>query len=174
MSKEASPFSFPIQRKQRVYPLSFLGGNRGSHFQNYPVSEASVSTGLGAYRGLVRVSFSRPAKLQRQAEKSEKGHFHFLRHALVCTKLWLKSLDQKRYWEGDERRNIKFSESGGSLTGPDLFTELAFLQENPCQKPSFTEFEQCQVVVFIADDLGFLGPGSPDLMTELCPPQDTA
>ena len=28
--------------------------------------------------------------------------------------------------------------------------------------------------VFIADDLGFLGPGSPDLMTELCPPQDTA
>ena len=31
-----------------------------------------------------------------------------------------------------------------------------------------------QVVVFIADDLGFLGPGSPDLMTELCPPQDTA
>ena len=35
-------------------------------------------------------------------------------------------------------------------------------------------FEQCQVVVFIADDLGFLGPGSPDLMTELCPPQDTA
>ena len=35
-------------------------------------------------------------------------------------------------------------------------------------------FEQCQVVVFIADDLGFLGPGSPDLMTELCLPQDTA
>ena len=34
--------------------------------------------------------------------------------------------------------------------------------------------EQCQVVVFIADDLGFLGPGSPDLMTELCPPQDAA
>ena len=35
-------------------------------------------------------------------------------------------------------------------------------------------FEQCQVVVFIADDLGFLGPGIPDLVTELCPPQDTA
>ena len=34
--------------------------------------------------------------------------------------------------------------------------------------------EQCQVVVFIADDLGFLGPGSPDLMTELCPLQDAA
>ena len=33
---------------------------------------------------------------------------------------------------------------------------------------------QGQVVVFIADDLGFLGPGSPDLMTELCPPQDNA
>ena len=31
-----------------------------------------------------------------------------------------------------------------------------------------------EVVVFIADDLGFLGPRSPDLMTELCPPQDTA
>ena len=29
-------------------------------------------------------------------------------------------------------------------------------------------------MVFIADDLGFFGPGSPDLMTELCPPQDTA
>ena len=38
----------------------------------------------------------------------------------------------------------------------------------------FESFEQCQVVVFIADDLGFLGPGSPDLMTELCPPQDAA
>ena len=35
-------------------------------------------------------------------------------------------------------------------------------------------FEQCQVVVFIADDLGFWGPKSPDLMTELCPPQDNA
>ena len=35
-------------------------------------------------------------------------------------------------------------------------------------------FDHCQVVVFIADVLGFLGPGSPDLMTELCPPQDTA
>ena len=32
--------------------------------------------------------------------------------------------------------------------------------------------EQCQVVVFVADDLGFLGPGIPDLVTELCPPQD--
>ena len=32
-----------------------------------------------------------------------------------------------------------------------------------------SNFEQCQVVVFIADDLGFWGPGSPDLMTELCP-----
>ena len=34
--------------------------------------------------------------------------------------------------------------------------------------------ERCQVVVFVADDLGFLGPGIPDLVTELCPPQDTA
>ena len=39
---------------------------------------------------------------------------------------------------------------------------------------SDVKLEQCQVVVFIADDLEFLGPGSPDLMTELCPPQDTA
>ena len=30
------------------------------------------------------------------------------------------------------------------------------------------------MVVFIADDLGFLGPGIPDLVTELYPPQDTA
>ena len=42
------------------------------------------------------------------------------------------------------------------------------------ENPRVRNFEQCQVVVFIADDLGFLGPGSPDLMTELCPPQDTA
>ena len=34
--------------------------------------------------------------------------------------------------------------------------------------------EQCQVVVFVADDLGLLGPGIPDIVTELCPPQDTA
>ena len=26
---------------------------------------------------------------------------------------------------------------------------------------------------FVADDLGFLGPGILDLVTELCPPQDT-
>ena len=30
--------------------------------------------------------------------------------------------------------------------------------------------EQCQMVVFVADDLGFLGRGIPDLVTELCPP----
>ena len=30
------------------------------------------------------------------------------------------------------------------------------------------------MVVFVADDLGFLGPGIPDLVTELCPLQDTA
>ena len=41
------------------------------------------------------------------------------------------------------------------------------------ERPS-NEFEQCEVVVFVADDLGFLGPGIPDLMTELCPPRDTA
>ena len=29
-------------------------------------------------------------------------------------------------------------------------------------------------MVFVADDLGFLGPGIPDLVTELCPPRDTA
>ena len=43
-----------------------------------------------------------------------------------------------------------------------------------CLTAAWNTFEQCQVVVFIADDLGFLGPGSPDLVTELCPPQDTA
>ena len=29
------------------------------------------------------------------------------------------------------------------------------------------------MVVFVADDLGVLGPGIPDLVTELCRPQDT-
>ena len=37
-----------------------------------------------------------------------------------------------------------------------------------------TILEQRQVVVFVADDLGFLGPGIPDLVTDLCPPRDTA
>ena len=37
-----------------------------------------------------------------------------------------------------------------------------------------TVIEQCQMVVFVADDLGFSGPGIPDLVTELCLPQDTA
>ena len=27
-------------------------------------------------------------------------------------------------------------------------------------------------MVFVADDLGFLGPGIPDLVTMLCPPKD--
>ena len=31
-----------------------------------------------------------------------------------------------------------------------------------------------QVVVFIADDSGLLGPGTPDLVTELCQSQDAA
>ena len=39
---------------------------------------------------------------------------------------------------------------------------------------SILAFEQCQMVVFVADDLGFLGPRIPDLVTELCPPQNTA
>ena len=30
-------------------------------------------------------------------------------------------------WEGDERRKLQFSESGGSLNCPDLFTEVPFL-----------------------------------------------
>ena len=34
--------------------------------------------------------------------------------------------------------------------------------------------EQCHVVVFIVDDLGFRGPGTPDSLTELCQPQNTA
>ena len=31
------------------------------------------------------------------------------------------------FYEGDEDSNFQFSESGGSLNGPDLFTELPFL-----------------------------------------------
>ena len=38
----------------------------------------------------------------------------------------------------------------------------------------FTVFRERQVVVFVADDLRFSGPGIPDLVTELCPPRDTA
>ena len=45
-------------------------------------------------------------------------------------------------------------------------------EKQPDHLPAF--FEQCQMVVFVADDLGFLGPGIPDLLTELCPPQNTA
>ena len=30
------------------------------------------------------------------------------------------------------------------------------------------------MVVFVADGLGFSGPGISDLVTELCPPQNTA
>ena len=29
------------------------------------------------------------------------------------------------------------------------------------------------MMVFVADDLGFLGPAVPDFVTELCAPQDT-
>ena len=35
------------------------------------------------------------------------------------------------------------------------------------------KFEQCQMVVFVADVLGFWGPWIPDLVTELCPPKKT-
>ena len=31
-----------------------------------------------------------------------------------------------------------------------------------------------KVVLVVADDSGFLGPGIPDLVTEVCPHQDTA
>ena len=34
--------------------------------------------------------------------------------------------------------------------------------------------EQCQMVVVVADELGFLGPGIPNLVIELCPPQNAA
>ena len=43
------------------------------------------------------------------------------------------------FWEGDEHRKIHVSESGTSLNGPNLFTELPFLQKS-YQTPSFTEF----------------------------------
>ena len=39
---------------------------------------------------------------------------------------------------------------------------------------SLHHFEQCHMVVFIPDDLRFLGPGIANLVTELCLPQDTA
>ena len=41
-------------------------------------------------------------------------------------------------WEGDERRKFQFLESGDSLKGRNLFTELPFLQ-NSLPMPSFTE-----------------------------------
>ena len=31
------------------------------------------------------------------------------------------------FWEGDEDNNFSVSESGGSVNGPNLFTELPFL-----------------------------------------------
>ena len=37
--------------------------------------------------------------------------------------------------EGDEDSNFQFSESGGSLNGPDLFTELPFLWKKILTKP---------------------------------------
>ena len=40
--------------------------------------------------------------------------------------------------EGDEDSNFQFSESGGSLNGPDLFTELPVLLKS-LPNPSFTE-----------------------------------
>ena len=38
----------------------------------------------------------------------------------------------------------------------------------------FAPFEQRQMVVSVADDLGFLGRGITDLVTEPCVAQDTA
>ena len=35
--------------------------------------------------------------------------------------------DHAENWEGDERRKLLFSESGGSLNGPHLPTDLPFL-----------------------------------------------
>ena len=52
--------------------------------------------------------------------------------------------------------------------------EVASLEANFLQKMTGVSIEQCQMVVLVADDLGFLRPGIPDLVTELCPPQDTA
>ena len=41
-------------------------------------------------------------------------------------------------------------------------------------KRATLRIEQCQMVAFVADDLGFWGPGIPDLVTEFCPLQGTA
>ena len=42
-----------------------------------------------------------------------------------CTRLFLSFRADFR--EGDAKATFQFSESGGSLNGPDLFTELPFL-----------------------------------------------
>ena len=44
--------------------------------------------------------------------------------------------------------------------------------ETPFAKTPFSWV--LKMVCFVADDVGFSGPGIPDLVTELCPPQDTA
>ena len=41
------------------------------------------------------------------------------------------------FWEGNEDSNFQFSESSGSLNGPDLFTELPYLLKS-LPNPSFT------------------------------------
>ena len=42
------------------------------------------------------------------------------------------------FWEGDETATFQFSESGGSVNGPDLFTESPFLYKS-LPNLSFTE-----------------------------------
>ena len=41
-------------------------------------------------------------------------------------------------------------------------------------REDFSDSSSAKWWVLVADDLGFLGPGIPDLVTELCPPQDSA
>ena len=71
---------------------------------------------------------------------------------------------------GYRSSSYRLSRFNGPLSVPNpfknIFFVLAVLPE--------ASLEQCQMVVFVADDLGFLWPGIPDLVTELCPPQDTA
>ena len=57
-----------------------------------------------------------------------------------------------------------------------MMIEWPFLDTSPGKLFVFGRLfaEQCQIVVFVTDDFGVLGPVIPDLVTELCQPQDTA
>ena len=85
----------------------------------------------------------------------------------------LESLISQNFREtlGNGRLLLYFPQSLSKFS--KLSRQWTFLQRPLFQKTPFSE--QCQkTVVFIVDDLGFFGPGIPDLVTELCPSQNTA